>query len=179
MPIFKISSQNGITPRPHLCILECVITSHYKLIDNMNVFITWKSMCSLSVCIWNTQMTSSTLLSHLFSEYRWWTPRAELTNHNVKERSQTETLPLADGKPSHSCILPTSAVLLSNYGSLNSLVAAFMLPFTTMTKSTGYHNYILVGVLQSDLSCNIFLQWGQVAIGPMPEYWCHIDLGTP
>ena len=73
-----------------------------------------------------------------------------------------EPLPLPRGKSCDAITLLhadsslTLAVLLSNCGSLNSLVAVFALLFKARILSTGCPNYILVCVLQSDWSYNIF-----------------------
>ena len=40
--------REGLMPIPDLCILECVITGYYKL---MNVIITRESMYSPSACV--------------------------------------------------------------------------------------------------------------------------------
>ena len=46
--VWRSALGSGLMPIPDLCILECVITGYYKL---MNVIVKWDSMYSPSACI--------------------------------------------------------------------------------------------------------------------------------
>ena len=121
-------------PIPDLCILEWAITGY-----------SWNG-CHYNVVM---QLTSSTMLSWAYSEYKWWTPRAELTKGKGKKPSRDTYLVALQKNTDAITLLQQSSLLtsavLSNYASLKSLVvAAFVLSFKAMTLSTRCSYYIPV-----------------------------------
>ena len=146
-------------PKPDLCILECVISGYYQL---MNVIIMQASMYSPSACVWNAIDKQYDILAVSVVN-----TGGGLTLSNGRGRSQAETLPLALRKNSDAITLLqedsllTLAALLSSYGSLKSLVRAFALWFKAMTLSIGCSYYIPMTFCDL-IGAAICLQWGQV-----------------
>ena len=132
-------------PIPDLCILECVITGYYKL---MNVIITRDSVYSPSAGVWNAIDKQYDILA--VSVVNTGRELPGLTLSNGRGRSQAETLPLALRKNSGAITLLqegsllTLAILLSSYGSLKSLVSSLCASFKAMTLWTGCSYYIPV-----------------------------------
>ena len=112
-------------PIPDLCILECVITGYYKL---MNVIIMRDSVYSPSAYILNAIDKQYDILT--LSVVNTGGELPGLTLSNGRGRSQAKTLPSALRKNSGAITLLqegsllTLAVLLSTYGSLKSLVSS-------------------------------------------------------
>ena len=94
-----------------------------------------------------------------------------LTLSNGRGRSQAETLPLALRKNSGAITLLqegsllTLAVLLSSYGSLNSLVSSLCASF----KAIRYEPDVQPVTFCDLIGAAIYLQWGQVSLVPRPS----------
>ena len=112
-------------PIPDLCILECVITGYYKL---MNVIITRESMYNPSACVWNGIDKQYDVLAVSVVNTGCAFPALTLPNGRERKPGGDTSLALRKNNDAITLLQEGSllnlAVLLSSYGSLKSLVSS-------------------------------------------------------